>query len=46
VTLLARQGMQANAVELGDISFHTRPSFNFHALLITLIVAAFYLAWW
>lgn len=46
VTLAQRQGKHPQAVELRDISFETRPSFNLYSVLITLIVAAFYITWW
>ena len=37
---------QAGAVELGDVSFTTSGSFNLSALLVTLILCAFYITWW
>lgn len=37
---------QAGAVELGDVSFTTSSSFNLSALLVTLILCAFYITWW
>ena len=37
---------QAGAVELGDVSFATSGSFNLSALLVTLILCAFYITWW
>jgi SSS family solute:Na+ symporter len=37
---------QAGAVELGDISFATSSGFNLSALLVTLILCAFYITWW
>ena len=37
---------QAGAVELGDVSFATSGGFNLSALLVTLILCAFYITWW
>ncbi|MAW43576.1 MAG: sodium transporter [Gammaproteobacteria bacterium TMED243] len=37
---------QAGAVELGDVSFATSSGFNLSALLVTLILCAFYITWW
>lgn len=46
ITLLQRQGEQPNAVQLDDIRFGTRSSFNWSAVIIVLILAAFYTVWW
>ena len=37
---------QAGAVDLSGISFATSNSFNLSALLVTLILCAFYITWW
>ncbi len=37
---------QAGAVDLSGISFATSNSFNLNALLVTLILCAFYITWW
>jgi SSS family solute:Na+ symporter len=37
---------QAGAVELRDVSFATSSGFNLSALLVTLILCAFYTTWW
>jgi SSS family solute:Na+ symporter len=37
---------QAGAVELRDVSFATSSGFNLSALLVTLILCAFYITWW
>jgi SSS family solute:Na+ symporter len=46
VSLYQNQGEQANAVKLDDIQFSTRSSFNLSAALVSLILVAFYAAWW
>lgn len=46
VSLLQRQGIQANAVELSDVNFKTSAEFNGSALAVTLILAALYITWW
>ncbi len=37
---------QAGAVDLTEVSFKTSGGFNFAALLVTLILCAFYITWW
>ncbi|MDX3773434.1 sodium/sugar symporter [Chromatiaceae bacterium AAb-1] len=46
ITLLQRQGDHPHAVRLDDIQFSTRSSFNWSALIVVLILAAFYTVWW
>jgi SSS family solute:Na+ symporter len=37
---------QGGAVELSEVSFATSTGFNLSALLVTLILCAFYITWW
>ena len=37
---------QSGAVELSEVSFGTSKGFNLSALLVTLILCAFYITWW
>lgn len=46
VTLIQKPSEHKAAVQLDDINFRTEPSFNMSALLVTLILIAFYTAWW
>ena len=37
---------QAGAVDLSEVSFKTSSGFNLAALLVTLVLCAFYITWW
>lgn len=46
ISLIGNSSVQEGAVDLDDIDFSTTKSFNFAALLVTIILIAFYAAWW
>ncbi|ROQ21718.1 SSS family solute:Na+ symporter [Marinimicrobium koreense] len=46
VSLLGRTPEHERPVQLGDITFATRPGFDVSALAVIVILAAFYVAWW
>lgn len=46
VTLMQNPEEHVAAVQLDDVNFQTKTSFNVSALLVTLILTAFYTTWW
>lgn len=46
VSLIQKQGDHEHAVQLDDINFETKTSFNISALLVTLILITLYTVWW
>lgn len=46
VTLIQKPEDHKSAVQLDDVCFETKTSFNISALLVTLVLIAFYAAWW
>jgi SSS family solute:Na+ symporter len=46
VTLIQKPEEHRAAVQLDDVNFETNTSFNLSALLVVVIVIAFYVAWW
>ena len=46
ISLIENKGRHENAIDLGDIDFHTSGGFNVAALAVTLILVALYTTWW
>lgn len=46
ISLVQKHGDHPNAVQLNDIQFNTRSSFNWSAVVIVLILTVFYTVWW
>lgn len=46
VTLIQKPEEHKSAVQLDDVCFETKTSFNISALLVTIILIAFYTTWW
>ena len=46
VTLFEKTGEHPNAIDLNDMQFKTSRGFNLSTLAVSLILVAFYAAWW
>ncbi|QJR81276.1 sodium/solute symporter [Alteromonas pelagimontana] len=46
ISLMEGKGQHQHAIELGEIDFKTKSSFNVASLAVLMIVAAFYITWW
>lgn len=46
ISLVENKGRHENAIELGDIDFHTTGGFNFASVAVTLILIGLYATWW
>ena len=46
VSIMEKQLVHAQAIDLGDIDFSTDRSYNLAALAVSIILAAFYVTWW
>lgn len=46
ISLLQKQGEHPDAIDVSEIDFSTKRSFNISAVAITLVLAGFYIAWW
>jgi SSS family solute:Na+ symporter len=46
ISFVENKGRHENAIDLGDIDFHTSSGFNVAGIAVSLILIALYAAWW